>query len=146
MSMFARVMTGCVLLAALAACQTSTADRPVETSRAPYREMPEEMYRLAFDAATANVIARNCSNLSTANPVVNKDRVALFRKLDAQGYEDRDFDAMQANLPKKRMQSEVFAYIQKMGIIVDEPATYCGAGYAEIRQGTRVGRYLRKRG
>lgn len=60
------------------------------------------------------------------------------------GYSDADIDAyVNDRAEKKRLEGIARAQLAALGVVEDDPASYCAVGRAQIAEGTRVGWLLR---
>ncbi len=133
---------GVGLLLALSACATTTDSSSV--SRAEFRgELPSDVYDFAFANAMADQLASECRSLTLDRSKVYKTSEALAEKYEAEGYRASDFKYLARNLPRKRVQDDAIAYIQKRGIVIGEPETFCAAGRLEISNETSIGAFLK---
>ncbi|WP_170400326.1 DUF5333 family protein [Ruegeria arenilitoris] len=136
---------GVALLLALSACATTTdSSANSSVSRAEFRgELPSDVYDFAFANAIADQIASECRSLTLNRSQINKTSKSLTEKYEAEGYRESDFKYLARNLPRKRVQDDAIAYIQKRGIVIGEAETFCAAGRLEISNETSIGAFLK---
>ena len=136
---------GCALLMLLASCETTTSsDAGTSVSRAEFRDaLPEEVYDFAFTASVAELLADECPSTRFDRPAATKQMKSISDGLKAKGYNQSDFRHLSKNLPRKRVQDDLIQYIQKNGLVIGEPSTFCTVARREIASGTAVGALLK---
>jgi hypothetical protein len=69
---------------------------------------------------------------------------SLKRRATELGYSDADIDAYVGDRDEKRRLEDIArAQLAQLGVVADDPATYCTVGHAQMAANTRVGWLLR---
>lgn len=139
-----------VTVVLLAGCEPAPITQlPVSPAGAPVklRPLPKAVYASAFNTVLAGVIDDYCSRLHLNHAQADIEVQKVVDTLKAQGFTQQEARlAMDKGVDKARVQRDVFAYIEKNGIIIDEPQTYCAAGEREIARKSAIGALLVKVG
>lgn len=110
----------------------------------PEAEMPAQLYQNALSAGLAQQIGEQCDSIE----FVSENRDALVAEtaqdLAGQGYSQADIEGFAANLPREQLTADVLAYLAKHEIDVQNPASFCAAGEAEIEADSTIGKLLKK--
>jgi enoyl-[acyl-carrier-protein] reductase (NADH) len=136
---------GLALFMAFSACETTTTNGTESAaSRAEFRsEIPPEVYDFAFAAAVAEQISDECSSIKFNRSAAESQMKVLDEDLKTKGYLESDLRYLARNIPRKRAQDDLIAYIQKSGVVIGESSTFCAAGRREIANSTRIGALLK---
>ena len=106
--------------------------------------LPADLQRDVFDAATAMQIARNCPtkfflNVGAIKPVGDRAEAEAKRR----GLSRPTTAETLAVMGGERVtQDKVFDYVQRRGILFNQPSTWCAAGQREVAEKSRISRYL----
>lgn len=128
-----------VLFAALAAC--------VETTPVEVKPLTPAMKEEVFALAMAVNILDNCPSRfgprmdameATVSRMSSESAGLSIRQMNSQTV-DR---ILHASFSDREAQDRAIAYIQKRGIVVADKRTWCTAGAAEVRSGSRISKYL----
>ena len=145
-----RVVAACAIVA-LSACNASPVSDAISRepgaprTAQPSPELLERVYLLARDGAYAEQIARHCPRyrMDAGRKRAVEERIRAMGREEGVSsrtlfYRFRNFGIDQS----ARVQSDLFDWIERRGVIVGQAPTFCAAGDAERAEGTGIGAYL----
>lgn len=106
--------------------------------------LPADLQRDVFDAATAIQIARNCPtkffpNMRAIKPVGDRAEAEAKRRGLSRPTTTETLAVMGG---ERATQDKVIDYIQRRGILFNQPSTWCAAGQRELAEKSTISRYL----
>lgn len=125
--------------ALMALCLTAT----TVTAKPPLREVSEIDDGLLY-VALADVIRKNCPNISARMIKAVRYVTALENKARSLGYSKEEIKAYTgSDAEKNRMRAKANMFLQANGVEKTKPETFCALGLAEIEKASRIGSLLR---
>jgi hypothetical protein len=126
-------------LMAATACVPTGATVPDKARFSPTAEEQAEMTALGH----ANAIAKLCRSGINLNTVASRKALEpIVERAQAAGVRVQYEPATLLGLSKAEAQQIGLAYRTKRGIVPSQPETWCAAGRYELRNKTRVGKFL----
>lgn len=114
-------------------------------ARPSLRDVPKVENGL-FSMAVADEIRNNCTDISARMLKALSELKSLERYARELGYTKDEIKAyIRSDAEKNRMRAKRDAYLHTQGVVKTDPATYCAAGRAEIKNSSQIGALLKAR-
>jgi hypothetical protein len=123
----------------LAACVP--VDAPSSPTSGGAAKFPPELIAMAFDAATAETLANQCPGGFQYDK--RKERKMIdayartFTSMPAWAYSDP-----KTAVSRKEAEAWIYSYMDRRGVTINRPKTWCAAGAKEVAEKTRIGSLL----
>lgn len=127
-------------LAAIIVMAVTAAD-----ARPSLRDVPKIENGL-FSIAVADKIRSECGDISARMLRALSELKSLESHARGLGYtKDEIKSYIRSDAEKNRMRAKRDAYLATQGVVKTDPATYCAAGRAEIKNSSQIGALLKAR-
>ena len=136
-----------VVVALLAGCAEPVPVLPPAPPGQPVklRPLPKQFEAAAFSVGIAKALVKFCGRDLGFNTMQERAMLEIsVEQMKQQNFNDAEARLALANFDKARIQRDVFAYVEKNGIIIGEPSTFCAAGEREIARKSQIGALLFK--
>ncbi len=121
----------------------SIAASAVAAQNPPPINQEEHINDSLIAAAVGALILENCASIKPRYFVIAGKVKALESYALDQGYTEDQVDAfLDDKEEKKRVRREANAYLRALGVVKDDPDTYCAAGKTEIANQTLTGEMI----
>ena len=129
---------------ALTGCVEGTTGSTVQPEIPRTTPLPADLQKELLDAAFANVIVENCrGNLRENQAVIAALQVRIDAESKRRGLRGATKSEIFALIGGERaLQDRVFGYVQKRGILITQPSSWCAAGNRELAEKSAISRYL----
>lgn len=103
--------------------------------------VPRDVIAFRIDLETAEYISDECRSDFRVNREYQRDWTGRFEEKYGPDPAWAHFN-MEEVVSPKRLQRKLFAYVERRGVLLTEPETWCAAGRAEVAENTRIGKLL----
>ncbi len=107
----------------------------------------EKIYIVARDYIVAEQIVRQCGSQFRMKRGAKRQTSAYLQNLARkEGVPDAlVMYQFRQRISPARVQTDMINYVQKSGIILSDRRTWCAAGQKEVRTGSRIGNFMKRR-
>jgi len=128
------------------ACAILTTSVPLAAEARIAPETEPHIYGSLLSAAIGAMIAHNCETIEPRKFFALIKAWELKNFAMNKGYTEAEIDAfLRDRTERKLMREAAEGYLVGLGVDLDDPASFCSAGRAEIEKGTLAGQLIRAR-